>query len=143
MPDETTALLSAIMTSPKADSCANWHYFLSRNFIGSLAAIGLASMAGIGGFSLIAPVLANIDAYIGRDQSIVWVSLSNNLTQAIGLTIAGRLSDIFGHRYFQIGGALLALLGCILAAMAINVQMLIGANVLMVLDPQYKCLFPI
>ncbi|CEJ91135.1 hypothetical protein VHEMI06868 [[Torrubiella] hemipterigena] len=130
------------MTSPKADFAANRHYFLSRNFIGSLAAIGLASMAAIGGFSLIAPVLGNIDASIGPDQSIVWVSLSNNLTQAIGLTIAGRLSDIFGRWYFQIGGALLALVGCILAVTAVNVRMLIGANVLIGIGSATQVSFP-
>lgn len=48
---------------------------------------------------------------------------------AIGYTLVGRLSDIFGRRYFFIGGALLGLVGSIIAATAQKVDVLIGANV--------------
>lgn len=105
-------------------------YYLSRNYIGSLVAIGLAGMGGVGGFSLIAPVLSYVNADLGPDANIVWVSLANTLTSAVMMTLAGRLSDIFGRRYFQIAGTALALVGCIVGAAATNVPMLIGANVL-------------
>ncbi|KAJ4144924.1 hypothetical protein LMH87_003791 [Akanthomyces muscarius] len=117
-------------------------YFSSVNYIGSLAAIGLAGMAGIGAFSLIAPVLSNINQDIGPDPNYVWISLSNNLTQAVMLTIVGRLSDLLGRRYCQIGGTALALIGCIVGAAATSINMLIGANVLIGLGSSTQVSFP-
>lgn len=117
-------------------------YYLSKNYIGSLTAIGLAGMAGMGGFSLIAPILSYVDADIGPDKNLVWVSLSSNLTQAVMLTLAGRLSDLFGRRYFQIGGTALALVGCIVGASAQNIRSLIGANVLIGVGSATQVSFP-
>lgn len=42
----------------------------------------------------------------------------------------GRLSDIFGRRWFFIGASLLATVGCIVGATADGINQLIGANVL-------------
>lgn len=117
-------------------------YFTSVKYIGSLAAIGLAGMAGIGSFSLIAPVLSHINQDIGPDANYVWISLANNLTQATMLTIVGRLSDLFGRRYCQIGGTALALIGCIVGAAATSISMLIGANVLIGLGSSTQVSFP-
>lgn len=44
--------------------------------------------------------------------------------------IQGRLSDLFGRRWFFIGGNLLALVGSAIAAAAPNVNTLIGGNLL-------------
>lgn len=129
-------------TSTDTTEKLNDRYFSSVNYIGSLAAIGLAGMAGIGGFSLIAPVLSNINQDIGPDPNYVWISLSNNLTQAVMLTIVGRLSDLFGRRYCQIGGTALALIGCIVGAAATSINMLIGANVLIGLGSSTQVSFP-
>ena len=109
---------------------AGREYFLSTNYIGSLTAIGLAGMAGIRAFSLVAPILISIGETIGPDPNIVWVSLASNLAQAVTLTMTGRLSDVFGRRYFQVLGTALALIGCIIGATAKTVNVLIGANVL-------------
>lgn len=117
-------------------------YYLSKNYIGSLTAIGLAGMAGMGGFSLIAPILSYVNADIGPDKNLVWVSLANNLTQAVTLTLAGRLSDLFGRRYFQICGTALALIGCIVGASAQNIRSLIGANVLVGVGSATQVSFP-
>ena len=117
-------------------------YFLSKNYIGSLTAIGLAGMAGIGAFSLIAPILTSVNESIGPDSNIVWVSLASNLTQAIMLTMTGRLSDMFGRRYFQVLGTALALIGCIIGATSQTVNVLIGANVLIGLGSATQVSFP-
>lgn len=119
---------SSSFVATESDRSETRDYYLSKNYIGSLVAIGLASTAGIGSFSLVAPVLSSINNDIGPDPNIVWVSLAGNLTQAAMLTLCGRLSDIFGRRYFQISGTVLALLGCIVSATANSVNMLIGAN---------------
>jgi MFS family permease len=40
------------------------------------------------------------------------------------------MSDLFGRRWFFIGGSILALIGCILGAVAKNIPTLIGSTVL-------------
>ena len=64
-------------------------------------------------------------AYLGPDANIIWVALAYTLGLAICLTLVGRLSDIFGRRWFFIGGSLVALLGTIVCAVAQNVPTLI------------------
>lgn len=64
-----------------------------------MIAIGLSFGCGVAGFTLAAPVLSFINADIGPDANITWVSLGYLLTTSIGLIIVGRISDIFGRRW--------------------------------------------
>ena len=73
-------------------------YFVSPFFLGTMTATGLGLAAAVGGFGLAAPNLALINADIGPDPNITWVSLVYTLTLAIGLLLVGRLSDLFGRR---------------------------------------------
>lgn len=83
--------------------------------------------AGVAPFGLIAPLLAEINADIGPSPDIAWVSYAYNLVLAVMLCLVGRLSDIFGRRWFFICGNCIALIGCIIAALSTSVPMLIGA----------------
>jgi MFS family permease len=78
----------------------------------------------------VAPLLGIINEDIGPDPNYVWIALCYILTLAIGQVLVGRLSDIFGRRWFCISGSVLALLGCIISAVATNIPMLIGGTVL-------------
>jgi len=105
-------------------------YFRSFHFLGSMFAIGLSFGCGVGGFTLAAPILGIINADIGPDANIIWVSLAYLLTTSIGLIIVGRVSDIFGRRYWFVGGCFIGTLGCIIASVAPNVPALIAAETL-------------
>lgn len=50
--------------------------------------------------------------------------------QSVCCLLVGRLTDLFGRRYFILGGNALGLIGCIIAARANSIDVLIGANVL-------------
>lgn len=52
------------------------NYWMSVNYIGTLFAIGMAFMGGIGGYGLIAPILSDINQDIGPDPNINWVNTS-------------------------------------------------------------------
>jgi MFS family permease len=52
------------------------------------------------------------------------------LTLGLGSLLVGRLSDLFGRRWFFILGNLLSLVGCIVSATAKTIPVLIGATVL-------------
>jgi hypothetical protein len=73
-------------------------YFRSPFFLGTMLATGLGVVSGNGAFALAAPNLAIINAEIGPDANIIWVSLSYTLTLAVSLIMVGRLSDLFGRR---------------------------------------------
>ncbi|KIW03535.1 uncharacterized protein PV09_05296 [Verruconis gallopava] len=105
-------------------------YFYSMPFIGTMLATGLGLASATGGFGLAAPNLTLINNDIGPDPNITWVSLVYTLTLAIGLLLVGRLSDLFGRRWFFIGSAVLALIGCIVCAVAKTVGTLIGGTTL-------------
>ncbi|CAK7235528.1 hypothetical protein SBRCBS47491_009325, partial [Sporothrix bragantina] len=117
-------------------------YFYSARFIGTVLATGLGVLAAVGGYGLAAPNLTLINADIGPSKSIAWVSLVYTLTGAIGLLLVGRLSDLFGRRYFFIGSAALALVGCIVSAVAQNVPTLIGGTALVGLASCGQLSFP-
>ncbi|OAG09823.1 MFS general substrate transporter [Paraphaeosphaeria sporulosa] len=103
-------------------------YFRSPRFLGTMLATGLGLSVAVGGFGLAAPNLALINNEIGPDPNISWVSLVYTLTLAIGLLLVGRLSDLFGRRWFFIGAAGLSLIGCVVSATAQNVQALIAGT---------------
>jgi MFS family permease len=105
-------------------------YFLSPSFIGTMLAVGLAFVGGAGTFSLVAPLLGIINADIGPDPNYLWIALVITLTLSVGQVLVGRLSDLFGRRWFFILGSALALVGCIVSAVATSVPMLIGGSVL-------------
>lgn len=66
---------------------------------------------------------------IGPSSSVVWIATGYTLAASTAALIWGRLSDVFGRRYFFIGGNGLALLGSILGAAAQNIVSLIFAQV--------------
>ncbi|EXJ92018.1 hypothetical protein A1O3_00568 [Capronia epimyces CBS 606.96] len=106
-------------------------YFTSGRFIGSMLAIGFSIASGAGTFSLPAAILSSIDADIGPDKNIVWVSYMGVLGLAVGLPLVARLSDIFGRRWYYLGGNFFMLVGAIVCATAKSVPTLVGGTVIL------------
>ena len=71
-----------------------------------------------------------INEDIGPSPNITWVALAYTLGLSIGFLIVGRLSDIFGRRWFFIGGNCFALIGAIVSGTATHVESIIGGNLL-------------
>lgn len=71
-----------------------------------------------------------INQDIGPSDYISWFNIARTLALSFTYTILGRLSDLFGRRWFFIGGNIVALVGIIVCAFAQNVDSLIvGAAV--------------
>ncbi|KAI1570818.1 trichothecene efflux pump [Pyrenophora tritici-repentis] len=103
-------------------------YFTSFNFIGTVIATCLAQISGYLGWVLPANTLSLINASIGPSPNIIWVSISWTAGFAIGFTLVGRLSDIFGRRWFFICSSLFGLIGNIIGSSAQSINMLIATN---------------
>ncbi|KAF1840697.1 MFS general substrate transporter [Cucurbitaria berberidis CBS 394.84] len=106
-------------------------YYYSRFFLGTFLATGLAIICGTAAFGFAAPILGVINADIGPDARYTWISLVYNAVLAVFLSPVGRLSDIFGRRYFFVGGAVVAIIGSVVCATAQDIPTLIGGNVLL------------
>lgn len=113
-------------------------YYYSVNFLGSMLGIGLSLSAGVAGFAIVAPVLGAINADIGPSKNLVWVSLGYLLTTSIFQVIVGRLTDIFGRRWFMIFGNALATVGAIVCAVAPHIEALIGGEVLLGIGASFQ-----
>ncbi|CAK7210045.1 hypothetical protein SCUCBS95973_000659 [Sporothrix curviconia] len=94
-------------------------------------AVGLGLWAAVSSFGYVAPILAQINDNLGPDPRYIWVSLVYNAVLAVGLGLVGRLSDIFGRRYWFIGGSVIGVTGAIVCATAKTIPVLIGGNVLL------------
>jgi MFS family permease len=106
-------------------------YFTSFRFIGSYLAIAMMMACGQGGFSLIAGVLPQINADIGPSGNISWIPLSYLLTTSIGLVFVGRVTDIFGRRWWFTGASAVGTLGSIIASTAPNMgALLVGSTLI-------------
>jgi len=105
--------------------------FSLRTRLTSLKATCLAQISGYLGWVLPANTLTLINAAIGPSPNIIWVSISWTAGFAIGFTLVGRLSDIFGRRWFFITASILGLIGNIIGASAQSINMLIATNVRM------------
>ncbi|KAH7066109.1 fungal trichothecene efflux pump [Paraphoma chrysanthemicola] len=103
-------------------------YYTSLNFIGTVIATCLAQISGYLGWVLPANTLSLINAAIGPSPDIIWVGISWTAGFAIGFTLVGRLSDIFGRRWFFIAASVLGLIGTIIGAAAQSINMLIATN---------------
>jgi len=104
-------------------------YFLTKYFIGTYAAICLSGYSGACAFAYAAPILGVINADIGPTKNYVWISYVNSTSMAVTYPLLGRLSDIFGRRYFFIGGAIFSVIGSTIASRSQSIPELIGANV--------------
>lgn len=74
--------------------------------------------------------MARIQADLGPSDNIVWLGLVITLTMGVTFLLVGRLSDIFGRRWFFVVANLLAVFGCIIAGVAPNIETIVGGNVL-------------
>ncbi|CZR65194.1 uncharacterized protein PAC_15094 [Phialocephala subalpina] len=107
-------------------------YYRSLNFIGSIIGVVLMANSLYLGFVLPSNTLSVINADLGLrpDPNYVLVSTAFTLTAGVGLTLVGRLGDIFGRRYFLIGGQTLGFIGALICATAKNIPTVIGGTVL-------------
>lgn len=76
-------------------------------------------------------VLSYIIADLGDDNpNYPWITISWNVCASVLVTVGGRLSDIFGRRWFLIIACVVALCGAVVGATGKSVNQMIASGVL-------------
>ncbi|EME83053.1 uncharacterized protein MYCFIDRAFT_80615 [Pseudocercospora fijiensis CIRAD86] len=107
------------------------NYYTSPSFIGTLVATCLAQISGYLGWVLPANTISLIVAELdptNASGSSIWLAVAWQAGFTIGFLWVGRLSDIFGRRYFFMGSSVFAILGNIIGSAANSLNMLIACN---------------
>jgi MFS family permease len=71
--------------------------------------------------------VSNVLTKTGPSPNSLWITTAISLTQSVALPLYGRLSDIFGRRWFFIGGNILVLAAMLIGSQAKSVNMAIAA----------------
>lgn len=95
--------------------------FLGTSFTGPI----------IFGFILVTPVLVQLSQLIGGENIDFWIPSGWGAAAAVGFSVAGRLSDIFGRRYVILVGQLLTIIGGIIACTAHSMNQVIAGEVIL------------
>lgn len=83
-------------------------------------------------FTLLIPpaILTYVNADLGPDIRYTWITISWNLGGAMFVTVGGRLSDIFGRRWFFITGGCILIIGAIVSATGQSIGQMIAGGAL-------------
>lgn len=95
--------------------------FLGTSFTGPI----------IFGFILVTPILVQLSEKIGGSTIDFWIPSGWGAAAAVGFSVAGRLSDIFGRRYLILAGQFLTIIGGIIAGTAKSMNQLIAGEVIL------------
>ena len=74
--------------------------------------------------------LPYINAELGPDANYVWITICWTLGASVLVSIGGRLSDIFGRRYFMMTGAIISICGTIVGATGKSINQMIVSGAL-------------
>lgn len=117
---------AALEDNPEHAEKLTWSVILSALFLGT-------SFTGpiIFGFILVTPILVQLSALIGGGNIDFWIPSGWGAAAAVGFSIAGRLSDIFGRRYVILVGQILTIVGGAVACTAKSMNQLIAGEVIL------------
>jgi MFS family permease len=117
---------AALEDNPEQPEQLTWSVALSALFLGT-------SFTGpiIFGFILVTPILVQLSSLIGGEDIEFWVPSGWGLAAALGFSIAGRLSDIFGRRPVILVGQALTIVGGAVACTANDMRQLIAGEVIL------------
>ncbi|HEY2979414.1 MAG TPA: MDR family MFS transporter, partial [Burkholderiaceae bacterium] len=75
---------------------------------------------------VVGPAMPRIIAELNGFERYAWVTTAYMLTSTLGVPVFGKLSDIYGRKYFYIAGVLLFLIGSWLCGIAQDMNQLIA-----------------
>ncbi|ETN39002.1 uncharacterized protein HMPREF1541_07044 [Cyphellophora europaea CBS 101466] len=97
-----------------------------------LAFLAICTQLSAYEMTLLTPAVAigYINAELGPSPNYAWINITWSLGAAILVSVGGRLSDIFGRRYFMLCGAIISFVGTIVGATGQSIAQMIVSGVL-------------
>jgi len=89
-----------------------------RNKMSILAGVLLAMLLGALDNTIVGPAMPHIVRELGGMSMLSWVFIIYSLTSTITIPIVGKLSDLYGRKWFYIGGIVVFLAGSALSGAA-------------------------
>ncbi|HIY23651.1 MAG TPA: MFS transporter, partial [Candidatus Brachybacterium merdigallinarum] len=83
-------------------------------FIGLMLGMFVASLSQ----TIVGPAMPRIVAELGGVEHYSWIATAAMLVSAVAVPIVGKLSDLYGRRWFYLGGLAVFMLGSVLAGLA-------------------------
>lgn len=117
---------TALGDDPSAPQKLTLRVLLSALFLGT-------SFTGpiMFGFILVSPILVQLSQKIGGANIGFWIPSGWAAAAAVGFSVAGKVSDIFGRRHVIMFGKLLTIVGGIVACTAQTMNQLIAGEVVL------------
>lgn len=102
------------------------------NFATIMAVVALMGQFNCYIMTLLIPStsLTYIVADLPSNPSYTWITVSWQLGASIMVSIGGRLSDIFGRRYFMLCGSFLGIIGCVVGSTGQSINQMILSGVI-------------
>ncbi|MFC0675302.1 MDR family MFS transporter [Brachybacterium hainanense] len=93
-------------------------------FVGLMLGMFVASLSQ----TIVGPAMPRIVAELGGVEHYSWIATAAMLVSAVAVPIVGKLSDLYGRRWFYLGGLAVFMIGSILAGMAQGFWFLVFAR---------------
>jgi len=93
-------------------------------FVGLMLGMFVASLSQ----TIVGPAMPRIVAELGGMDHYSWIATAAMLVSAVAVPIVGKLSDIFGRRWFYLGGLAVFMVGSVLAGLSTNFWFLVFAR---------------
>ncbi|MFX4272842.1 MDR family MFS transporter [Propionibacteriaceae bacterium Y1685] len=95
-----------------------------RVFAGLMLGMLVASISQ----TIVSPAMPRIVAELGGMEHYSWVATAAMLVSAVSVPIVGKLSDLFGRRFFYLGGLIVFMIGSIVCGLAPNFGLLVAGR---------------
>lgn len=93
-------------------------------FVGLMLGMFVASLSQ----TIVGPAMPRIVAELGGVEHYSWIATAAMLVSAVAVPIVGKLSDLYGRRWFYLGGLAVFMLGSVLAGLAQGFWFLVVAR---------------
>ncbi|GAA4530233.1 MDR family MFS transporter [Brachybacterium paraconglomeratum] len=93
-------------------------------FVGLMLGMFVASLSQ----TIVGPAMPRIVGELGGIEHYSWIATAAMLVSAVSVPVVGKLSDLYGRRWFYLGGLAIFMIGSILAGMAQGFWFLVFAR---------------
>ena len=81
-------------------------------FVGLMLGMFVASLSQ----TVVGPAMPRIVAELGGVEHYNWIATAAMLVSAVAVPVVGKLSDLYGRRWFYLGGLAVFMIGSVLAS---------------------------